>query len=330
MRKSLVLTFGTFLAAATAAGGIAAGPAAANDTVTLKAVAPINPDSYVSAPIFLLKDFVEKKTDGKVTINVLGADEVIPSANQFDAVKNGTVDVIVGMTSYYSGTVPEAMVLLYTNQNPDEQRTSGLFDEMKKAHSEKGGVVYYANVGGDAGQAFRYYLKEKIEKADFSGLKIRTSGSLRAFTEALGATPVSIPFSDLYLALERGMVDGFGTTYAGITDNALEEVTRYVLDHSMYSMNDVILFNTDKWNSLPEETRKILEEAAPEFENIVSEYNRKILADEDKLLVSKGMELFRLPDVEAKKFQEIAETAGWAQFMKDNPENGARIMELAK
>lgn len=315
----------------TALAGLFAGSAMADDSVTLKAVFPINPDNYVSAPIALFKDFVEERTDGKVKVKIIGADEVIPSANQFEALQNGVVDVILGMTSYYSGVVPEGMVLLYSRLSPAEQRETGLFDLLAEAHHEKGGVMYYAHAGGGPATAFRYYLKDKVESVDdFADLKIRASGSIRAFTEALGAAPVSIPFSDVYMALDRGLVDGFGTTYAGITFNGLHEVTKYVLDHPFYSMNDVILINEQTWNSIPEETRAMLVEAAPEFEKIVEDYNEEIMKDEDKLLVEKGMELIQLPDADREKFYETAYSAGWAQFLADNPVDGEKLKALAE
>lgn len=321
----------TVLSVATAAAlGLFSSVVGAEETITLRAVAPINPSSYVSAPIFLFKDFVEERTGGKVKVNVIGADEVVPSANQFEALQNGVVDVIVGMTSYYSGIVPEAMVLLYTKLSPAEQRESGLFDALAKAHYEKGGVLYYAHAGGGPTTAFRYYLREKVNAADFSGMKMRVSGSIRAFTEALGATPVSIPFSDVYLALERGLVDGFGTTYAGITHDALHEVTKYVLDHPIYSLNDVILLNEQTWASIPEETRKLLTDAAPEFERVVEEYNAKIMKEEDELLRSHGMELFQLSEQESKKFYSLSYSSGWEQFLKDNPTSGPALKDLSE
>lgn len=302
----------------------------AQQTITLKAVAPYNLNIYLSKPMFIFKEIVEKRTNGRVKVNILGGEEVVPSLQQFDALRNGVVDVIVGVTSYYTGTVPEGMALLYTRQLPSKQRESGLFDLMRKVHLEKGGVIYLANAGGTPDTAFRLYLKKPITKPDLTGFKIRVSPVYTPLVSALNGTPVSTPFADTYAALERGVVDGFGSTYAGITDYGLHEVSKYVIDHGFYSLVECILINKKTWDSLPQNVRGELEALAPEYEKAVEEYMGEFIKQEDKLLKSKSMQFIKFSPEDEKKFLDVAYSAGWKEFLAKTPENGAQIKAVAE
>jgi TRAP-type C4-dicarboxylate transport system substrate-binding protein len=304
--------------------------AEAAETITLKAVTPFNPEMYLSKPLFIFKDLVEKETNGRIQIKILGAEEAVPSQQQFDALRNGVLDVIVGVTSYYAGQVPEGMALLYTRQQPSEQRSSGLYDALRKAHLDKAGVIYLANAGGTPGTGFRLYLRTKIDKPDLSGLKLRVSPVYTALVQALGGTPVSIPFADAYSSLERGVVDGFGSTYAGITDYGLNEVSKYVVNPPFYSVNEAILFNKDTWDAMPEDLRNQLESIGVEFEKAVEQYMTDYITSEDELLKSKGMEFITFTGDDAKKYLDLAYAEGWKAFLEKTPDSGAEIKALAE
>jgi len=306
------------------------GQAVAADTITLKSVAPFNPNMYLSKPIFIFKDMVEKRTNGKIQVKILGSEEAVPSQQQFDALRNGILDVIVGVTSYYAGSIPEGMALLYTQQQPSEQRKSGFYDAMRKIHMEKGDVVYLAHAGGTPGAGFRLYLRTKIDKPDLTGLKIRVSPVYTALVKALGGTPVSIPFADAYASLERGVVDGFGSTYAGIADYGLNEVSKYVVNHSFYSVNEAILFNKKTWESLPDDLRNQLETIAVDFEKEVEQFMANHIRDEDEMLKSKGMEFITFSPQDAKVYLNAAYSEGWKAFLEKNPETGPALKALAE
>tara|TARA_R110002126_G_scaffold286859_1_gene439074 strand:- start:31569 stop:32576 length:1008 start_codon:yes stop_codon:yes gene_type:complete len=307
----------------------AAVPAMAQEAAVLKTVTPFEPQSPLSKPVQILKEVVERESGGKIQVNILGGPEVIPSQQQFDGLKNGIIDIMMAAVPYYAGTVPETFALLYTTQNGAEMRASGLFEFMHGVHRQKANVEYIANGGGQPGTAFRFYLKEPVEKADLSGMKIRVSQTTADVTAALGGTPVSIPFADTYAALERGVVDGFGATYTGIMHPGLHEVTKYVLDEPFYSLNAPILVNGAKWDGLSDEVRAELERIGPIYEAAVEEFNAASLAAEDAALKEAGMEFITLSPEESAKFQELVQRVGWEAYLAKDPEGGAALKDLA-
>jgi TRAP-type C4-dicarboxylate transport system substrate-binding protein len=297
--------------------------------ITLKGVTPYTADFYLSKPLFIFKEMVEERTNGRLKIDHIGGEEVIRGIEQFEALRNGVIDVAMGITSYYSGTVPEGLALQYNKDVlPSDSRKNGFYDLMRKIHLDKGGVVYLAWAGGNPGTAFRLYTKVKVNKPDFTNLRIRVSPVYTALVKALNGTPVSIPWPDTYAALERGIADGFGSTYGGITDYGLHEVSKYVIDHPFYTLNNTIILNKASWDKLRADLRQQLEALAPEYERKVEDFFANYVKDEDQRLKAKGMEFIRFSNEDAKKYVDTAYLAGWADFVAKNPEIGPKLKAL--
>lgn len=297
--------------------------------VTLRTVTPFEPDSPLSRPVQILKEVVERESEGRIAVNILGGPEVVPSQQQFDALRNGVIDVGLAVVPYYAGTVPESLALLYTRQSGAEMRESGLFDAMREVHLEKAGLHFLASGGGQPGTAFRFYFKEAVESADFSGLDIRVSESTAAIVEKLGGTPVSIPYADTYTALERGVVDGFGATSTGVVAPRLHEVVDYVLDEPFYSLASPMMVNGTVWDSLSAEIQDELTRIGLIYESEVEAFNIAALQEEDDTLKAAGVQFVQLPAEEAQKFRAVVDDLGWTGFLAANAEAGEEIMALA-
>ncbi len=119
--------------------------------------------------------------------------------------------------------------------------------------------------------------------ADLSGMKIRCQeGSIYYETmEAFGASPVSIAFSELYSALQTGVVDGAEQPYSGFFTNQFQEVSKYyLLDKHEISPN-IILFSESSWNKFSPEDRTLIQEA---FDESVLFFNTLSDAEDAKLV----------------------------------------------
>jgi TRAP-type C4-dicarboxylate transport system substrate-binding protein len=96
---------------------------------------------------------------------------------------------------------------------------------------------------------------------DLRGLRIRSPGPLQTITlKELGAAPISMPASDLYDALQRGMVDGGLFDFAALKGFRFVEVVKYSTLANLYVLPMVFAMNLKTWNSLPPDIQKILEE----------------------------------------------------------------------
>lgn len=289
---------------------------AAEGPIVLKGITPWVADYDLSKSFFLFQELVNKKLSGKLAISYLGGPEIAPPRQQMSALKNGVVDVILGAAAYYRKEVPLAASVLFTGKTPTELRKSGYYDLMRKIHLDQGGVVYLANSSG--GNKFRMYSKKNLTKPDFSGMKFRVSPVYTALVSALGGTPVPMAPGDVYTALERGVVDGFGWTYTGIDVWGWHEVNKYVIDHPFYSLDGAILINKGVWDRLPADVKAGLEEIGRELEGKVEKFISKRLAKEDERLKRLGMRFIRFSSADARKYVKTAYDAGWKDFLDKN------------
>ena len=317
------------LAAAAFVLAIGAVPVKAANPIVLKGITPWQASYAHSASFFMFQKMVNQKLKGKVIVSYLGASEVVPAFEQFEAVRDGVVDVIMGVGSYYKGQLPEGAATLGTSKSPAELRKNGYFDLMRKVHAEKG-VHFLAMSGGTRGDAYRCYTKKKIAGPDFSGLKLRVSGTYIPLVKALGGQPVRMKPGEVYTALERGVVDGFCWTYLGIRDWAFQEVAKYVIDHPFYSVDGAILFNLKTWNKLPADVRDALEAIAKDLEPAVEKHIAKLNSREDKALKKAGMEFIHFDAAGARKFHEAAYASHWKWITDKSPKYGAKLKALGE
>ncbi|HUF29119.1 MAG TPA: TRAP transporter substrate-binding protein DctP [Gemmatimonadaceae bacterium] len=296
---------------------LASGNALAQQPVVLKGITPWTADYDLSRGFFTFQELVNGKLKGKLAISYLGGPEVAAPNQQFQALKNGVVDVMLGAAAYYRTEVPLAWAVQFAQKTPPELRKSGYFDLMRKIHLEQGGVVYLANTAAGGG-AFRLYIDKKIAKPDLKGLKIRVSPVYTPLVNALGGAPISMAPGEIFTGMERRVVDGFGWTYTGIDLFGLHEVTKYVIDHPFYSLDTVVLMNKSVYDRLSPEIQKTLAEVCEELERRHVAYMQDRLKKEDEKLKRLGMDFIRFSPADAERYVRTAYEAGWKDFAEKN------------
>lgn len=289
----------------------------AQQQITLRGITPWTADYDLSKGFFTFQQLVNEKLKGKVSVSYVGGPEVAAPNQQFQALKNGVVDVLLGAAAYYRTEVPMAWAVQFVEKTPPELRKTGWYDVMRKIHMDQGGVVYLANTAAGGG-AFRIYMARKIDKPDFKGLKIRVSPVYTPLVSALGGAPISMAPGEIFTGLERKVVDGFGWTYTGIDTLGLHEVSKFVIDHPFYSLDTVILMNKGVWDKLSPDIQKALEEIAQETERRHSAYMQASLKKEDEKLKKLGIQFIKFSPADAERYVRTAYDAGWKDFAEKN------------
>ena len=295
----------------------ASGAVLAQQQITLRGITPWTADYDLSKGFFTFQQLVNEKLKGKVQVNYVGGPEVVAPNQQFQALKNGVVDVLLGAAAYYRTEVPMAWAVQFVEKTPPELRQSGWYDVMRKIHLDQGGVIYLANTAAGGG-AFRIYMAKKIDKPDFKGLKIRVSPVYTPLVSALGGAPISMAPGEIFTGLERKVVDGYGWTYTGIDTLGLHEVSKFVIDHPFYSLDTVILVNKGVWDKLSPDIQKALEEIAAETERRHAAYMQASLKKEDEKLKKLGIQFIKFSPADAERYVRTAYDAGWKDFAEKN------------
>jgi TRAP-type transport system periplasmic protein len=303
--------------AATIAALAASGAVFAQQQITLRGITPWTADYDLSKGFFTFQQLVNEKLKGKVQVNYVGGPEVVAPNQQFQALKNGVVDVLLGAAAYYRTEVPMAWAVQFVEKTPPELRKTGWFDVMRKIHLDQGGVIYLANTAAGGG-AFRIYMAKKIDKPDFKGLKIRVSPVYTPLVTALGGAPISMAPGEIFTGLERKVVDGYGWTYTGIDTLGLHEISKFVIDHPFYSLDTVILVNKGVWDKLSPDIQKALSEVAEETERRHAAYMQASLKKEDEKLKKLGIQFIKFSPADAERYVRTAYDAGWKDFAEKN------------
>jgi TRAP-type C4-dicarboxylate transport system substrate-binding protein len=227
--------------------------------------------------------------------------------------------------AFYTNVMPEADALKLTRMFVAEQRRNGAFDYINKVWNEKGNMQYLARVVEN--QPFHIYLTKKIDQPDLTGLKIRITPVYRDFFQALGAQVITTPPGEVYTALERGVVDGYGWPIGGIFDLNWQEKTKFRVDPGFYDAEVSLIVNLDKWKALPARQRDFLNQQAMAFEK-QNDFWAQFGRDEIQRQAAAGIQTIRFEGTQRTEFLNKAYEAGWAGVIKSSPQHGPRMREL--
>ncbi|MBN1106793.1 MAG: TRAP transporter substrate-binding protein DctP [Deltaproteobacteria bacterium] len=271
----------------------------------------------------IVKDRVAKKQPGALEINYAGGPEVIPNKEQVEAARMGVVDMVFTTDGYYVSAVPEVNALSVSMLDGWEERAKGVNALLDKLHQEKVNCVYLGRLGHNL--PFTIYLKKPVKSADLSGLKIRCSPTNIPFLKKMGAQPVVIPPTEVYTALERGVVDGYMWPAGLIRDWGWEKITKYVVQPGVYNGANVIVINKKKWDEIPGDLQKLLIEAEDEAARIAKQRALDLVKNEVEALKTMGIKYIELPPAEAKKLTDAAYSSLWDVIIEKSPVNGPKL-----
>jgi TRAP-type C4-dicarboxylate transport system substrate-binding protein len=313
------------LAIAAAAMVLGAMPVSAQEVV-LRAVTSFAEGSLFSRNF---ERFIEKvNADGKgvVRINYIGGPRAMPPFEVGNAVRSKVVDIANVAGTFYTNLMPEADALKVIDKPMSEQRRNGTWEFINTLHNQKLNAQYLARQFNNV--PFHVYLNKKPDKLDFTGLKIRVTPVYKDIVEALGGTAITTAPGEVYTALERGVVDGYGWPVIGIFDLGFEKVTKYRLEPAFYSVEVNVLVNLDSWKALTEAQRKILTDAALWLEGLDSENVAVIAAERDKQAKA-GIQPIDFGPAAGKSFLDKARDVAWQSVIRRSPEAGAKLRQLA-
>jgi TRAP-type C4-dicarboxylate transport system substrate-binding protein len=227
--------------------------------------------------------------------------------------------------AFYTNVMPESDFLKLTEITVAEQRKNGAFDAINKVWNEKGNMQYLARMVEN--QPFHLYLNNKIDKPDLTGMKVRITPVYREFFASLGANVVTMPPGEVYTALERNVVDGYGWPIGGIFDLNWNDKTKFRVDPGFYDAEVAIIMNLDAYKKLDPKQKAFLDRQALALEamnGFWTQYGKDETARQEKA----GIQAIRFDAAGTKAYVDKAYDAGWAAAMKANPEFAKKLKTL--
>ncbi|WP_161599050.1 TRAP transporter substrate-binding protein [Aidingimonas lacisalsi] len=296
-------------------GAMVGGSLTANAATSLRLAHTFNPGEASYELFDKLPDMIEQRTDGDLTIQVFPSEQLGSEVELLEQASEGSVDIVIPGYSGASTLLPplEISNAPFMFQSWDEAKHilegkayQPIFDEL----DEQYGLTPLSKTWYWGWRNLTVNGEEVTQVSDMKDLKIRVPES-PAWVEMINAFDASatpIPFSEVYLALQQGTVDGqenpIPTIYARkfyeVQDNLV--MTRHMLQ------SQVVLINSDSFNSLSEENQEILESSIQELseENYAMQSSREDeMLDEMK---SKDM-INVIEDIDRSSFEKAAQSA---------------------
>jgi TRAP-type transport system periplasmic protein len=305
-------------------------PSGFAETVTLKALTawPRAAVEYKAFAIFTesVDQIVAKKAPGELKIQYIGGPEAVKAADQAQALQRGMIDMIFTAGAYYQGILSDIDALKLTELTPWEERANGAWAYINDLHEKRIDVHYLGRLGLNL--QFHLFLKKPIKTADLKGLNIRVSPLYLPAIKGLGGNPSVIPIPDVYMALERNVVDGAGSPLVGIREYGWQKHVKYMIDPGFYTVVNPLLVNLEKWNKLSPKLQGVLNEACIESERKVVALFADLAKQERPLLTKEGVEIIELPPAEGQKFLKVAYDEGWKEVIQKNPQTGPELRKL--
>lgn len=292
---------------------------------------------------------VEEETNGRVEFELYAGGSLIGMGEEYDALKSGTVDIALPMLHLYDlqrFSLSEVTMLPTTKSDAEIVSTAFrnlLYDEEPFSDGE----TYYEKEFGSRGlymwpigmgQPYSLGLvSKKVETVDdLKGLTLRTPGRITEyFTKNLGSTSVTMTQADTFDAMSRGAVDGTYDTVGDRISFGNHELIKFtILGANLGHYNTVFGMTQEKWDSLPDDIKEIMETAALETQASEHNVNTMYEWEENVMKISKeefGAEFVRLEDLdpEVQEYISDAMTKTWLDWIEQVEADGFPGKEMA-
>jgi TRAP-type C4-dicarboxylate transport system substrate-binding protein len=294
--------------------------------ITLRAVSAFAEGTQFSKPFEQFIEKVNKDGKGVIQINYIGGPRAVPPFEVGNAVRTKVVDIANVTGAFYTNLMPEADAFKLVHKPMSEQRKNGTWEYVNQLHNQKLNSYYLARQFHNV--PFHIYLTKKIDKLDFTGLKIRVTPVYRDIVQALGGAPITTAPGEVFTALERGVVDGYGWPISGIFDLGWDKATKYRIEPGFYGADVNVLVNLDVWKGLNDKQRKVLIEAGLWLEEQQAQ-NLAVNKAEKERQTKAGIQALDFGPAESKKFLDLASEVAWKSVIARAPEAGARLRQLS-
>ena len=318
MRSGMIWLLSTLCAATLAT-------ASAAQETTLRAISSFAEQTHYTKTFLTFVERVNSGGKGSVQVNFIGGPKAMPPFEVGTALKNGVVDMAFVTGAFYTNVMPEADAWKLTERPMAELRKSGAFDYMAKLYDQKMNAIFLARQIGNT--PFHVYLTKPVAKPDLTGLKIRITPVYRDFFTALGATVVQTAPGEVYTALERGVVDGYGWPTAGIFDLGWHEKTKYRIDPGFYTAEVSFLINKTTWGKLDAAQRRVIADAAALIEAESAAFEAAANTADIERQKQAGIQTIEFKGADGEAYLAKAYEAGWAGIIKQSPEHGPKLRE---
>ena len=230
------------------------------------------PHAWLDLAEFFVEE-VSNRTDGTVTVTVYPSGTLGNDATMIDEMRVGSLDLVIGGAQNAAQFVQEYQVFglsyLFESQEQFAQAIEyrgPIFNRYVELHEEKNLDLRLLALSGGGTRNFSNNVRPINAPEDLDGIVMRVPGSpieLQIWS-ALGALPTSLPWNEIYSAMQAGVVNAFESTISGFFGSALYEVAPYMSRTEHLYMLSHFTMSQMTYDRLPEAYRTIIQTVAAE------------------------------------------------------------------
>ena len=255
---------------------------------------------------------INEKSNGSINVELYPGGQLGNTTEFTEAVVAGSIDIGTGMTTDLVDFVPEMglfdMPNLFTGI--DQMRALLTSDYALNTVNEYC-MAHGVRMLGFSDAGFRQLTTNKrVDKLDdLAGQKIRvmTNNYHIAYWNAIGASAVPMQFGEVFMALQQNTIDGEENPYMNIVGNNFQEVQKYIVETNHLGHIITFFMNGDLYNSLPDNTRALVDESAAEAVAYAAEVANESIAKDKQTCVDAGCEIITLAESDLATLQEKAQ-----------------------
>ena len=303
---------------------------AAEENIVLKASGAWPQTSESTSVYFKFFDLVNEKSNGQLQIKWVGGPEFIKVRDLPTAARTGTIDVFQTCPGYLAGIVPEGAIAdAYPIGRSYKTASSAYYEVLDIVSPIYEKKLAIKPIGQTLFFPFFLWTKNPVNTMkDIKGQKIRAHGGLVPFiVSELGGGPVTTPTTEVYVSLERGIVDGAVRNLPAVNSFKEYELAPYAVSEPVTWATADIFISSRAWKKLPKKFQNLLWETGKE----ITEINAKHWEKMDRVLMEKFSQqnvTMAKPDASMKKqWQAAIEKGANKGAKKLSPKNGPAIIE---
>ncbi|WP_457553953.1 DctP family TRAP transporter solute-binding subunit [Desulfobacula sp.] len=259
---------------------------------------------------------VNEELKGKVVVKVFPSSQLYGDNQAIEALSAGFIEMAAPSSAKFVGSVPALqlfdMPFLFKDLKAVHKTVDGeIGDEIRTMFVKRGLGIKLITFWDNAFKQFSCNVRPLIKPADFKGVKFRIMSSdiLEAQMKALGGVGLKLPFSEVYNALEQGVVDGQENTASNIYTKKFYEVQKYMTFSNHGYLGYAVIMNQKFWDKLPKDIQaslsKILREVTVKVREKAVELDKKQAAlIRDYAKTSGRLEIFDLTAAQTKELQD--------------------------
>ncbi len=276
-------------------------------------------------------DTVRLASGGRLDIRPMSAGELVPAMQSFDAVSQGSAEVGHDWAGYWKGKDEAFVPLADVPFGLDSEGYNiWLYERggLQMAQELYGAYNLFALPCGQTGQDMGISSNKRATKMeDFKGMKVRTVGWYMDILNNLGAAATPMPGGEVYLALERGVIDGAEFSAPAMNyPMGFDDITKYSISPGVHqpASQCYVFFNQDAYNKLPEDLKWIVDTAAKETQLWSYNWMQGLNAEAIEILKEK-VEFVQMDPETLIEFRKT--TQAYLEDLKTKHANAKKILD---